>query len=180
MPRYAAFLRGVNLASRRKASSADLRSCFEGIGFDAVETFRTSGNVVFDADRESRAKLTGRIEQALAKSLGFDVTVFVRTSQELQAIAASQPFPAKLVEASQGKLQVSMLSMKPAAAVRKGVLALATEEDRLAFGDRELYWLPSGGTRDSALNLKALEKPLGAWTMRTKGTVELVAAKYFA
>lgn len=180
MPRYAAFLRGVNLGSRRRASSADLRSCFEGIDLEAVETFRTSGNVVFEAGRESRAKLTGRIEQALAESLGYDVTVFLRTAKEIQAIADQQPFPAKLVEASKGKLQVSMLSEKPAAAVRKRVLALATEKDRLAFGDREIYWLPSGGTRDSALDLKAVEKQLGAWTMRTKGTVELLAAKNFA
>jgi uncharacterized protein (DUF1697 family) len=180
MPRHAAFLRGVNLGSNRRVTGADLRSCFEGIGFEAVETFRTSGNVVFDAGRESHAQLTGRIENALAKSFGYDVVVFLRSAQELRAIAAHEPFPAKLVEASKGKLQVSMLSKKPAAAVRKQVLALATDEDLLAFGDRELYWLPSGGTRDSALELKVVEKALGAWTMRTQGTVELLAAKYFA
>lgn len=180
MARHAAFLRGINLGSHRRSTSADLRSCFEGIGLEDVETFRTSGNVVFEAGRESGAKLTGRVERALAKSVGYDVTVFLRTAPEIQAIAAHQPFPAKLVEASDGKLQVSMLSKKPAAAARKRVLALASEEDRLAFGDRELYWLPSGGMRDSALDLKAAEKQLGAWTMRTKGTVELLAAKFFA
>ncbi|HYY83112.1 MAG TPA: DUF1697 domain-containing protein [Beijerinckiaceae bacterium] len=180
MPRYAGFLRGVNLGSRRKASSADLRSCFEGLGFEAVETFRTSGNVVFDAGRESRAKLTGRIEQALAKSLGYDVTVFLRTAPEIQAIAAHQPFPAKSVEASKGKLQVALLPAKPAARVRTEVLAMATDHDRLAFGDRELYWLPSGGTRDSALNLRSLEGQVGPWTMRTKGTIDLLCTKFCA
>ena len=33
--------------------------------------------------------------------------------------------------------------------------------------------------RDSALDLKAVEELVGSWTMRTKGTVELLAAKYF-
>jgi uncharacterized protein (DUF1697 family) len=179
MPRYAAFLRGVNLGSQRRASSADLRSCFEGAGLDSVETFRTSGNVVFDAGRESRAALTGRVEGALANDLGFDVTVFLRTAREMEAIAANQPFPAKLAKASKGKLQVAMLGRKPSASVRKSTLALATDEDRLEFGDRELYWLPSGGTRDSDLDLKAAEKLVGSWTMRTKGTVELLWDKYF-
>ena len=178
MPGYAAFLRGVNLASKRRVSSAELRSCFEAIGFEEVQTFRTSGNVVFDATRRSRAALTGQIEKALAESLGYEVTVFVRTADEVQAIAAHRPFPARLVDASGGKLQVSMLSGKPAAAARKRVLELATDEDRLAFGDRELYWLPRGGIRDSALNSKPIEELLGPSTMRTKGTVELLAGKY--
>jgi hypothetical protein len=59
------------------------------------------------------------------------------------------------------------------------VLALATEDDRLAFGERELYWLPKGGTQESALDLKTIDKLLGASTMRTKGTVEQMTAKYF-
>jgi uncharacterized protein (DUF1697 family) len=83
------------------------------------------------------------------------------------------------VEASKGKLQVAMLSAQPGKAVRTEVLALATEDDRLAFGDRELYWLPSGGTQRSALNLAAIEKRVGAWTMRTLGTVEQIAGKFF-
>jgi uncharacterized protein (DUF1697 family) len=178
MPRFAAFLRGVNLGSRRKAGSAELRSCFEGMGFEAVQTFRTSGNVVFDADQAPRERLTGQIEKGLAESLGFEVVVFLRTGQELQAIAAHQPFPAKLVEASKGKLQVLMLSAKPAATMRTRALELATEADRLAFGDRELYWLPSGGIRDAALNAQAFDKLLGPSTMRTKGTIELLAAKH--
>lgn len=180
MPRFAAFLRGVNLGSRRRVGSAELRACFEGLGFEEVQTFRTSGNVVFDAGREARERLTAKIEKALAESLGYDVVVFLRTAPELQAIAEHRPFPAKLVEASKGKVQVSLLSGKPAAAARKRVLALASDTDRLAFGERELYWLPSGGTRDSDLDGKAIERVLGPSTMRTKGTLELLAAKFFS
>jgi uncharacterized protein (DUF1697 family) len=180
MPRFAAFLRGVNLGSRRRVSSAELRACFEGLGFEYVQTFRTSGNVVFDAGRAARERLTAEVEMGLAESLGYEVVVFLRPGPELQAIAEHRPFPAKVVEASKGKLQVSLLSGKPAAAARKRVLALATDADRLAFGERELYWLPSGGTRESALDGKAIERLLGPSTMRTKGTIELLAEKFFA
>jgi hypothetical protein len=72
-----------------------------------------------------------------------------------------------------------MLSRKPSAAARKQVLALASDEDKLAFGDRELYWLPKGGTQESPLDLKAIDEVLGVSTMRTMGTVEQMAAKYF-
>jgi uncharacterized protein (DUF1697 family) len=176
MARYAAFLRGVNLGSTRKTSSAELRKCFGAAGFDGVETFRTSGNVVFEAARKPSE---ASIEKALAAAFGFDVEVFLRTVAEIRAIAEHQPFDPELVEASEGKLQVSLLHELPDAAARKRVLALATDEDRLAFGKRELYWLPSGMMRDSKLDLKAVAELVGSTTMRTKGTIELLGAKFF-
>ena len=174
--RYAAFLRGVNVGRNHRVSSAELKSMFEELGADEAATFRTSGNVVFEAPRDMARK----IEQHLEKTLGYEVAIFLRTEKELKQIAAHRPFPAKDVEASKGKLQVSMLGKKPTAAVRKKALAIATDQDRLAFGERELYWLPSGGTLDSELDRGALDKLLGQTTMRTKGTVELLAAKYFS
>ena len=173
--RYAAFLRGVNVGRNHRVSSAELKSMFEELGADDVATFRSSGNVVFEAPRD----MARNIEQHLEKTLGYEVAIFLRTEKELKQIAAHRPFPAKEVEASKGKLQVSMLGKKPTAAVRKKALALATDQDRLAFGERELYWLPSGGTLDSKLDREALDKLLGPTTMRTKGTVELLAEKYF-
>lgn len=180
MAKHAAFLRGVNLGGKRKTGSAELCSCFEAIGLEDVQTFRTSGNVVFDGARESKAKLSRRIEKALRDSFGFDVEVFLRTAAEVRAIAAHEPFPAKLVEASDGKLQVALLAKKPSSGSRKQVLELADDDNRLVFEGFELYWLPSGGIRDSAPYLKSIESLVGQWTMRAKGTVESLAAKYFA
>jgi uncharacterized protein (DUF1697 family) len=178
VPRYAAFLRGINLGKRRVSSDA-LRSCLEQLGFNDVATFRASGNVIFSAEgRESPAKITGRVEEGLADALGYEVPTFLRTGAEVQAIAGHEPFPAKLVTGSKGKLQIMLLPAKPGARSRKQ--ALATDEDRLAHHERELYWLPSGGISDSALDLKAIERLLGAGTIRTKATIDQIAAKYFS
>jgi uncharacterized protein (DUF1697 family) len=179
MSSYAAFLRGINLGSRNKISSAELREIFEGMGFEDVAPFRTSGNVVFSGARSSPAKLGARIGKEIEKVKGFEVITFVRTEAEVRAIAKHQPFPAKLVKASDGKLQVSLLAKQPSAAVQKEILALATDEDRLAFKKTELYWLPSGGMRDTALNLRAIDKQLHPMTRRTKGTIEELAKKFF-
>ena len=173
--RYAAFLRAVNLGRNRRVSGAQLCAIFERLGLDEVASFRTSGNLVFEAPRD----MSAQIEKALEDELGYDVGVFLRTASELDEIVAYEPFKPAQVEASKGKLQVSMLSKKPTAATRKKVLALATDQDLLAFGKRELYWLPSGGTMESALDRKAMDGLLGPTTMRTKGTVEQLAAKFF-
>lgn len=177
MDRYVAFLRGMNLGNRR-IKNDELRAEFEALGFIDVASFRASGNVIFGLEgKQKESALVKRIEAGLGEGLGYEVPVFLRSCAEVAVIAARQPFDTKLVEASKGKLQVSMLPKKPAAAARKKVLALATEEDQLALEGRELFWLPSGGTLESELDLKAIEKALGKGTMRTKGTIDQIAAK---
>jgi uncharacterized protein (DUF1697 family) len=174
--RYAAFLRAVNLGRDRRVTSAQLKSLFEEVGAEEVATFRTSGNVVFEAGRD----MARALEKHLEKALGHEMVIFLRTAGDVKAIAAHEPFRPKDVDASKGKLQVALLDKKPTAATQKKVVALATDQDRLAFGKRELYWLPSGGTMDSELDRKALDKLLGPTTMRTKGTVEQLAAKFLS
>ncbi|MGN6276495.1 MAG: DUF1697 domain-containing protein [Solirubrobacterales bacterium] len=178
MDRYVAFLRGMNLGGRR-IKNEELRRHFEEMGFEEAATFRASGNVVFSSPkREAEGKLAQRVEAELDARLGYDVPVFLRSIEEVATIAAQRPFDPKLVEKSQGKLQVSLLMKKPSAAAKKKVLALATDEDLLAIGGRELYWLPSGGLLESDLDLKAIEVLLGVDTRRTMGTIEQIAAKY--
>jgi uncharacterized protein (DUF1697 family) len=180
MRRCAAFLRGVNLGTRRRIKNEDLRRVFEELGFEDVATFRASGNVVFRAATGKEGALTTRIEAGLEDSLGFEVSVLLRSDSEVEAIAAHAPFEPRVIAASQGKLQVILLAVKPSATVRKEVLSHATEKDRLALEGRELYWLPSGGTLESNLDQNAIGSALGLATMRTKGTIEQIAAKYFA
>src|SRR5436305_1219341 len=178
MCRYVAFLRGMNLGGRR-IKNAQLRRHFEEMGFEDVATFRASGNVIFStAGRESESKLAQRVETELGERLGYDVPVFLRSIEEVAAIAARQPFDRNRVEKSKGKLQVSLLKKKPGAAAKKKVLAQASDEDLLAIEGRELYWLPSGGLLQSGLDLKAIEALVGTDTRRTMGTIEQISAKY--
>jgi uncharacterized protein (DUF1697 family) len=180
MNRYVAFLRGMNLGKRR-IKNEELRAHFEAMGFEEVATFRASGNVIFSTPkREAEAKLAARVEAELDERLGYDVPVFLRSDDEMTAIAAQKPFPAAKVKKSKGKLQVSLLQKKPSAAAKKKALALAGDEDLLAIEGRELYWLPSGGLLESDLDLNAIEKLLGADTRRTMGTIEQIAAKHCA
>ncbi|HEY0318250.1 MAG TPA: DUF1697 domain-containing protein [Solirubrobacterales bacterium] len=178
MERYVAFLRGMNLGGRR-IKNEELKAEFEALGFEQVATFRASGNVVLaTGKKEKEGALAGRIEKGLGEALGYEVPVFLRSCAEVVAIAEREPFEPEAVAASEGKLQVSLLSKEPSAAAGRKILALATDEDLLAVAGREVYWLPSGGILDSDLDLKALEAIVGADTRRTMGTIEQIAAKY--
>jgi len=178
VPSHVAFLRGMNLGGRR-IKNEELRAEFEALGFDDVACFRASGNVVFSA-KGSEATLTDQIEGGLGDALGYEVPVFLRSVAALCALAAHEPFDAAKVKASEGKLQVALLSKTPEAKARKQASGEATDEDWLAIEGRELYWLPCGRMSDSELDLKLLEKALGPWTVRTMGTIEQIVAKYFS
>jgi uncharacterized protein (DUF1697 family) len=169
----------MNVGGHRLTND-QLRSHFEAMGFARVGTFRASGNVVFAEETAPAPDPDGvraRIEAGLEQALGYAVPTFIRSHEEVRAIAASEPFAPAHVRASAGKLQVSLLGSAPGAAARRAVLSMATDADRLAFGERELYWLPSGGLLESPLDLDAIDHLLGACTRRTKGTIEQIAGR---
>jgi uncharacterized protein (DUF1697 family) len=171
VPRYAAFLRGINVGGTR-ISKADLCAPFSALGFEDVTTFRASGNVIFEAPRESASALAKKIENALAEELGFtNAKTFIRTASEMRALAADDPFPREPDQ----KLHVLFCLKKPPEAV----VDYATPSDQLKIGKKELYWAPEGRMTDSELDLKAVEKLIGPNTMRTKGTIDEIAARWF-
>jgi uncharacterized protein (DUF1697 family) len=179
VPRHVAFLRAINVGGRR-ASRDQLTTCLESLGFENVATFRASGNLIFDAPPQSETALTKRIDDALTASLGYDVRAFLRTAAAVRAIAAHDPFPRKVVEASGGKLQVALLGKAPPEAVRDEVLSMATDDDRLTIAGTELYWLPSGGQMQTGLNLRAIDSLVGQNTRRTKNMIGEIAEKFLA
>jgi uncharacterized protein (DUF1697 family) len=178
--RYAAFLRGINVSGRR-VSGAALCASFEKVGIRDVATFLASGNVVFEDTSAGRSasELTRLLEEQLEASLGFTIPTFLRNGDEVRTMAAYQPFAADIVATRAGKLQVAMLRHAPSTAARQRALAAATEDDLLAIEGRELYWLPHGGTQQSQLDWRPIDAAVGEMTMRTKNTVERIAAKFF-
>jgi uncharacterized protein (DUF1697 family) len=180
MSRYVAFLRGMNLG-RRRITNDDLRTHVEALGFTDVRTFRASGNVILDAPAgDTVADVALRLESGLRTALSYEVPVFARSAEQVCAMAAFEPFDADELAASTGKPQVVLLTKAPRAAARRAALALAPDDDVFVFEADELHWLPSTGLSDTTLDFKALAKAIGHATVRTKGTIELIAAKHFA
>ena len=177
VPRHVAFLRAINIGGRR-ASSKQLIAALDGAGFGNVTAFRASGNLIFDADRSGASALEKRVDEALTAALAFEVRSFLRTGAQVRAIAALEPFAPEVLAASKGKLQVALLAKPLPKRMRDEVLALATDADPLAVSGRELYWLPSGPTMQTDLDLRLLDTLVGENTRRTKGMMQEIAAKF--
>jgi len=177
MPRFFAFLRAVNVGGRR-VRMEELRRVFESLGFSRVETFIASGNVVFDAAGGAAGALEARIEEGLRAALGYEVTTFVRTCEEVAAVAACEPFGREESE-SAAALNVAFLKDAPGPGAASKLSALKTEADDFRLRGREVYWLCRTRQSESAFSNAVLEKTLGQRaTLRGVATVRKMAAKY--
>ena len=157
---------------------AELRRLFLSLGLKEVETFIASGNVVFKSDAKDLCALERIIEDRLRESMRYEVTTFLRTEQELAAIAKHKPFKESQLLAAQA-LNVAFLSEPPGIEARKLILALKTDIDAFQVQGREVYWLCQAGQSDSKFNNTRFEKILNARaTWRGINTIRRLVAKY--
>ena len=122
--------------------------------------------------------LTKSIAEGLQETLSYSIPVLLRSSEEVQAITRTRPFTADQLASPTGKVQVSLLTKSPAPHVAQQVLDMATPEDLLHLQGRELYWLPTAGMSNTALNTLAIERQLGTQTRRTLNTLQRLTKKF--
>lgn len=91
MPKYLALLRGINVGGNNVIRMADLKACFEGMGFSDVATYIQSGNVVFSAKAGGAARLTATIEKALAARFAYPARAVVVSHAELRDAVRGAP-----------------------------------------------------------------------------------------
>jgi uncharacterized protein (DUF1697 family) len=179
MPRYVAFLRGVNVGGARSVKMEVLRGLFERLGFTNVSTFIASGNVIFETPLRDSELLEGQIEVELLGALQYEITPFVRTGSELGRIVAFPAFPESSV-GPRDELGIIFLSTPPGARVRQRLETKRSEMEQFRAGGREIYWLrhrtADGMFYSTLLVEKVLDHP---FTIRSLRTVQKIADKFF-
>ena len=178
MSRYVALLRAINVGGH-VVKMDRLRTLFEQLGVDDVERVFASGNVLFSSSARNVAALEEKIERHLASALGYEVTTFVRTPAELQAVAAFDPFPGMVEDGH--TLSVAFLKQHPGTQAAARLHGMRTDYDELRVEGRELYWLARGRISDSKVWRTPMEKVLGGpATSRNVTTVRKLAEKLSA
>ena len=181
MPRHIALLRGINVGGHRVRMTT-LRTLFEELRFDDVETFIASGNVVFGAQARDRAALERTIASHLERALGYAVPTFIRSPEEIAAVAAFQPFPADVAGAVSHTLTVMFMADGAPDDLGTRMRRYCTPIDDFHVHGRELYWLCRARTMESRVVWDRVAKgaKLPPLTARNMTTVRKLAAKYGA
>ena len=178
MPKYIAFLRAINVGGHTVKMDY-LKKLFEKMGFEKVETFIASGNVVFETKSKSMDAIKKKIEIELEKSLGYKVATFIRTITELKEISEHKPFKESDLANEQNYLYIGFLDNQPNKESLKKVLVLSDEANEFHFNNKELFWLCRKNFSDSGITGKTLEKALGMeTTIRNSTTIKKMIAKF--
>lgn len=177
MPRYVAFLRGINLGTRRPPMS-QLKLLFEELGFSDVETFIASGNVIFSTTAKDVQKLEAKIAKHLQSKLGYEVDTFVRTAEDVIAVARSKVFEKEAAQAH--AVHVCFLHEPLDAATARKLNQIRGKHDEFKAAGREYYWLCRIKTNESDIwkspEMKALKLP--SCTMRNVTSIQKLVAKH--
>ena len=177
MAQFVALLRAINVGGR-VVKMERLRELFSEMGFANIQTFIASGNVAFDASARNPVALERRIEKQLRASLGYEVATFVRSAEELRAIAAHQPFARADVRSESHAVYVAFLREQPAAEAIEELGRFRTLLDDFHVHGREVYWLRHGKLTESVFTGAMLERTMRMpATLRGMNTVQKWAAK---
>jgi len=160
MPVYISMLRGVNVGPHNRIKMDVLRALYESLGLEDPRTYVQSGNVLFRTKEKNPAKLAAKIQDGIQKKFGFNPAVVLRTTEDVRAAVAGNPFAGRK-DIEPDKLLLTFLAGSPAPGAEKAVSALKGYSEELHLRGRELYiYFPNGAGR-SKLPWSQLDKLVG-------------------
>jgi len=158
MKKFIALLRGINVSGQKKIKMSDLKLLFEEIGFQNVETYIQSGNVIFSSKDLSANKLETNISSGIKKKFGFDVQVFILTPKEIENTFNNNPFIKKKKEIE--KLYVTFLSNVPLNENIQKLNSTDYSPEEYKIDGRQIYLFFPDGYGKAKLNNNLFEHKL--------------------
>lgn len=175
MTKFVAFLRGINVGGRI-IKMADLRICFEKMGFKNVSTILQTGNVLFESKENEVKKLKQQIEAALTATFGYPAKVQVYEIDKLRKIVAAYPFDTS----QDAQHYVLFLEDNLATQLAAEAIDLDPKVEAIKASDPVVYWhVQKGMTIKSrfALKYQTKAKYRTSSTNRNIKTLQKIIAK---
>lgn len=173
VPRYAAFLRGINLGPTNKIAMPRLRALAEGLGWSEVSTYINSGNLLFTADG-TELDLVEMLERAITAEFGLRIDVAVRSEDHLRTLLAQNPW----LDGNPSQVTVAFLTQPPPPEAAQRIAALAREQEPFVFSGSDVWVNYSQGLGTSKLAVQ-FSKAVGvSSTVRNIRTVTKVVGLF--
>lgn len=170
---YAAFLRGINVGSRKRLPMADLKAIVAEAGGEDVVTYVQSGNAVFRSTAKPPA-LEKALEGRLREHMGFDVPVILRTAAQMKKVVDASPWAGRDIEPT--KLVVVFHKEAARRAYAAIDAAAFAPEELVAKGKEAYLHLPGGQGRSKLAEALAKQKGGPVATTRNWRSVTKILA----
>ncbi len=177
MTTYLAFLRAINLGSKRVFPKGDIQRVVGEAGFEGVETHINTGNVRLESRMRSRAKIEALLERAFAADRAFEVPTVVFSAAEFTAIARDV---AELDAAHPGLARhyVYLLKEELDGDALEAVAATASDKGEMVVRGRAAHALLWPGYQDGTVDPLRAAVHLGVATNRAATVVRTLAEKW--
>jgi uncharacterized protein (DUF1697 family) len=156
---YVALLRGINVSGQKMIKMDHLKSFFESMKLQNMRTYIQSGNVLFESAEKDAQSLTKKIEKGIEDTYSFQVSVILRTVDELESVISQSPY--KLEEMKEtDSLYVSFLAEAPTSEAIEKCMTFQNDLDEFIIQNREVYILIHKSYGNSQFSNNFLEKKL--------------------
>ena len=175
MHTYISILRGINVSGHNLIKMNALQEMYMKLGFEKVQTYIQSGNVVFQCHEPSAKRIEDMISAGILNTFGFEVPVLVLGNEELLNISANNNF---ITERNEDitKLHVTFLSGVPDKTLSGTIGKQEFMPDEFNISGRSVYVFCPNGYGNTKLSNNFFEKKLKvrATTRNWKTILELV------
>ena len=155
MKTYIALLRGVNVGGHKKILMKDLKALFEKLGYQEVQTYIQSGNVVFSST-ENKVVLESMISEAILIKYGWEVLVLVKTPSEIKSILDNCPFS----EEKKEKSYFVLLQSKPSSSTISLTESITYPNEEFVITNMCVYLFSELGAAKAKLSANFFERKL--------------------
>lgn len=159
MKTYIALLRGINVSGQKKIRMADLKTMMEGLGFENVQTYIQSGNIVFKSVEKKIHILEDEVKYNIANTFGFDVPVLVKTRIEILQIIRDSPFTKK-EDLEANRIYYTLLQQKPDRSLFVNLKADKYPNELFQISKNCVYLNCTKGAGKAKLNNNSIEREL--------------------
>ena len=158
MSRLIALLRGINVSGQKKIKMSELKILFENLGFQNVETYIQSGNVIFSFKEKSTTKIANKISSVKKSKYNFDVQVIILTPMEIDLALRNNPFIKKRKEID--GLYVTFLSAEPLVENINKLNDMSFQTEEYFINKKIIYLFLPNGAGKAKLNNNFIENKL--------------------
>ena len=173
MTRFVALFRGINVGRAKRIAMADLRALLESLGCTNVKTLLNSGNAIFEA-RLGAPELAARIRSTVAKKLGVDALVVVKSGKDIAAVVKGNKLASVATDPS--RLLVAVTSDAAGLARLSPLAKTEWKGDVVHVGKDAAYIWCANGILESKAGAALLRDLADSGTTRNWATIEKINA----
>lgn len=172
MNTYIALLRGINVVGNNQLPMKELVSILEKLGYENVQTYIQSGNVVFGSKKKMGDKDAGKIGKAILNKKGFEPKILILSPSQLSDAVKNNPYPTDIGTA----LHLFFLESQPPKPNLEKLEQIKIDSERFKLTKEVFYLYAPEGVGRSKL-ASSVEKLIGVpATARNWNTVCKIAS----